>query len=299
MNPTLACDTFRWFDFEKLGGDELDSAADLLGLDQAQRQRVERQTGRPGIEELGRATFFVLYFPAFNDTQTEVETLPVEILLADGLVVSIRDERLLGGCSVRRRAEEGSFGSGTRVEQIVYELLVGILQSRFDFIDALRDKIHELEQCVFVEEGRSDMIRDLMVLKKQVSAVQRIVEPQGEVVRALGNRLANSPGADPSLMRDIEERLGHVTTLLRGLRDSADIVTEANEAFLNHSLNNTLRILTVVSVILIPPTLISGVFGMNVGVPWQDSAGGFVKVSALIVGAAAIALVYFKRRGWY
>ncbi len=299
MNPTLACETFRWFDFEKLDGEQLDRAADILGLDEGQRLRVERQTGRPGIEEMGQATFFVLYFPTFNDAQTEVETLPVEILLADGIFVSIRDERLHGGCGVRQRAKDGIFGSRTRVEQIVYELLVGILQDRFDFIDTLRDKVRELEQCVFVEEGRTDMIRDLMVVKKHVSTVQRIVEPQRDVVRALGNRLANAPGSDPSLMRDIEERLDHITTLLRGLRDSAEIITEANEAFLNHSLNNTLRVLTVVSVILIPPTLISGIFGMNVGVPWQDHPYGFAFVSALIVGAAAIAVLYFKRRGWY
>ena len=66
---------------------------------------------------------------------------------------------------------------------------------------------------------------------------------------------------------------------------------------LSHQLNDVLRVLTAVSVILLPLTLIASIFGMNVRVPWQDHISGFWIVIVVMFGILGTGLWAFRRRG--
>ncbi len=71
-----------------------------------------------------------------------------------------------------------------------------------------------------------------------------------------------------------------------------------NESVLSHRLNDSFRILTAVSVVLLPLTLIASIFGMNVPVPGEEAEFSFLAIM-LLMGVLLLALVaYFRRRGW-
>ena len=137
-----------------------------------------------------------------------------------------------------------------------------------------------------------------MRLRRNISGLRRIVRPQREMLRVFAAWLIDHGVVDQPPWDHIDQQIGSVETLLDSLKDTADIITEANEAFLSHSLNDTLRTLTIVSVVLIPPTLIAGIFGMNVTVPWQESPFGFWFVMALGMGVAFSVILFFKWKRW-
>jgi magnesium transporter len=127
-----------------------------------------------------------------------------------------------------------------------------------------------------------------------ISKVRQIAPPQKEVVVGMSREIQRMKWSDGGVMEDVGHQINHVVILMEGLKDRAEIVTEANEAFLNHSLNSTLKLLTIFSVLMITPTLVAGAFGMNVRVPWQEHPYGFVFVTA-ILGIAILAGVFFLR----
>ena len=109
--------------------------------------------------------------------------------------------------------------------------------------------------------------------------------------------MACGPGFVRSAFAQVLPAVRHIRILVEGLQNRATIVADANEAFLSHTLNNTLKVLTVFSVIMIPPTLIASVFGMNVPVPLQESRWGFAVVAGVMTAVVVAFLAYLRRKG--
>jgi magnesium transporter len=86
--------------------------------------------------------------------------------------------------------------------------------------------------------------------------------------------------------------------MLENYKEVAEALEETNESVISHRLNTILRVLTSISVIVLPLTLIASIWGMNVRVPGQDNLTDFY----IVVGAMLVILLgtvaYFRRRGW-
>jgi magnesium transporter len=77
-----------------------------------------------------------------------------------------------------------------------------------------------------------------------------------------------------------------------------EALEDTNESVISHRVNNILKILTSISVIVLPLTLIASIWGMNVRVPGEQSIEAFWVIVAVMVGLLVTMLSYFKRRGW-
>ena len=86
--------------------------------------------------------------------------------------------------------------------------------------------------------------------------------------------------------------------MLENYKEVIEALEDTNESVLSHRVNDILRVLTSISVIVLPLTLLASIWGMNVGVPGERDMTAFW----IIVGAMVFLLVgmvgYFRRRGW-
>jgi magnesium transporter len=73
---------------------------------------------------------------------------------------------------------------------------------------------------------------------------------------------------------------------------------ETNESVLSHRVNDILRVLTSISVIVLPLTLIASIWGMNVGVPGEGGTTAFWVVVGTMAAILVSMVAYFRRRGW-
>jgi len=97
------------------------------------------------------------------------------------------------------------------------------------------------------------------------------------------------------ILRDIESLDNHTAFLF----DKINFLMDATVGFININQNKTIKIFSVASVALLPPTLIASVYGMNFRVmPEIDWAYGYAYAIGLMVASALIPMLYFRRRGW-
>jgi magnesium transporter len=97
---------------------------------------------------------------------------------------------------------------------------------------------------------------------------------------------------------DISDAAERIWDTLENYKEVIEALESTNESVLSHRLNDSFRILTAASVVLLPLTLIASIFGMNVPVPGEGGAFSFLGI-LLMMGLLLIALVaYFRRRGW-
>jgi magnesium transporter len=86
--------------------------------------------------------------------------------------------------------------------------------------------------------------------------------------------------------------------MLENYKEVVEALEETNESYISHRVNDILRVLTSISVIVLPLTLIASIWGMNVGVPGEgDQADFYVIVGAMLAMLVGM-VVYFRRRGW-
>ncbi len=97
------------------------------------------------------------------------------------------------------------------------------------------------------------------------------------------------------ILRDIESLDNHTAFLF----DKINFLMDATVGFININQNKTIKIFSVASVALLPPTLIASVYGMNFKlIPELDWRYGYVYAIVLMVASALVPMWYFRRRGW-
>jgi magnesium transporter len=86
--------------------------------------------------------------------------------------------------------------------------------------------------------------------------------------------------------------------MLENYKEVVEALESTNEAQIAHRTNETFRVLTAISVIVLPLTLVASVWGMNVGVPGEENMAAFWAIIGAMVGLLGGLIYYFRRRGW-
>jgi magnesium transporter len=86
--------------------------------------------------------------------------------------------------------------------------------------------------------------------------------------------------------------------MLENYKEVIDSLAETNESVISHRVNDILRVLTSISVIVLPLTLIASIWGMNSGVPGEQSLTAFWIIAGVMFVLLVAMVGYFRRRGW-
>ncbi|HEY4662444.1 MAG TPA: CorA family divalent cation transporter, partial [Candidatus Humimicrobiaceae bacterium] len=97
---------------------------------------------------------------------------------------------------------------------------------------------------------------------------------------------------------DLVDHVEKIWDTLENYKELVDGVHDAHQSLLSNKINEIMRILTIFSVVILPLTLISGIFGMNVSLPLGDHAFAFVIIMVIMFSISIGMLVYFKYKDW-
>ena len=86
--------------------------------------------------------------------------------------------------------------------------------------------------------------------------------------------------------------------MLENYKEVVEALEDTNESVINHRVNEILRVLTAISVIVLPLTLIASIWGMNVGVPGEGNDVDFYIVLGFMAAILVGMLAYFRSRDW-
>jgi magnesium transporter len=159
-------------------------------------------------------------------------------------------------------------------------------------------KLDDLEDDIF--EGRSDkIVQDISNAKQEIINFRRIERPQRAVLRDLERTKQRYLADEMEIyFDDISDAAERIWDTLENYKEVAEALESTNESVLSHRLNDSLRVLTAASVILLPLTLIASIYGMNVPVPGENEPFAFWVVVGLMAMMLVVLTVIFRRRGW-
>jgi len=167
-------------------------------------------------------------------------------------------------------------------------------------VEKLEDRLDQLEKAVFDAPDRS-LIRSILAEKRDVSGLRRIITPQRDVIARLARREFVDISTDMSFrFRDVYDQLVRIADDSTIFQDRITGILEAHLTNVSNRLNEVMKVLTVMSTIFMPLTLLSGLWGMNIALPVLPGGpeGQFWFLAAIMAVIVAGMLFMFRSRRW-
>jgi len=292
-------DGLRWINIERPAGADrawLEEHFDFHPLDY---EDVFSRNQRPKVDEYPGYLFVVLHFPAYDKKIGRLNQAEVDIFIGPDYVITLPNEPiqpleyLYERCRTREEEREQLFAKGPGY--LLYKIVDGCVDAAFPMLAKIGNKLERLEGDIF--EGHSKaIVRDLSNAKQEIINFRKITRPQRAALRDLERTKRYIPENLDIYFDDITDASERIWDMLENYKEVVEGLEDTNESVLTHEANDVLRLLTALSAILLPLTLITGIFGMNVEVPGQGEFSGFwVVLGVMLTLAAGLAYVFRKR----
>jgi magnesium transporter len=300
----IAAEGLRWVKIEHPTAVEqawLEEHFDFHALD---FEDVLSRNQRPKIDVYDDYLFIVLHFPIFDPAAGRLGAGELDLFVGPGYLVSIPNqplqpvEYLFERCRQKEEMREQLFSRGSGY--LLYRIVDDAFDYCFPMLRKIGNKLDTLEEEIF--EGRSEeVVRDISNVKQEIINFRRVIRPERPVLRDLEKVKERylAPEIDLEIyFDDIVDANERIWDVLENYKEVIEALEDTNESVISHRVNDILRVLTSISVIVLPLTFIASLWGMNVGVPGEGDTEDFF----VIVGVCLVLLItmatYFRRRGW-
>jgi magnesium transporter len=246
--------------------------------------------------------FGVLHFPAYDKSVQRLNAGELDFFLGPDYLVTIANVELLPVTRLFNRVQEDEhfreqlFGRGSG--RLLYEVLDDLFDYCFPILDKIAYKLDSIEDDI--EELRSEeIVRDISKAKQEIISYRKIIKPQRPALRLLERHIERFLPEDLELyFDDLVDASERIWDLLDNYKEVVEALEDTNESVISHRQNDVLRLLTVISVIILPVTLITGIFGMNLQFPGFGTAEGFWIVVGAMAATAGGLVAFFRHKHW-
>jgi magnesium transporter len=296
VDELLATDEFFWLDLQAPTHEVLDEMGRRFDLHPLAVEDSEEFGQRPKLDDYGPTALLVAY--GVHDGR---ELSEVHLHVSGSWMVTVHQAPCDALAAAARRIEREPPRSE---EEAIYRVLDPLTDSFFPLLDVMDDEIDDLMDAM-IERPRSDQRQQLFDMRRRLVELRRIVAPQRDVMARGGERLGALPGLEPDeahdWFRDIYDHLVRISEVIDGYRDVLAGALDVYLSTVSNRLNEVMKQLTIITVVFLPLTFITGFFGQNFG--WlTDHIGGFWDFVLLAGGSLLTAVAgmwwWFRRSGF-
>jgi magnesium transporter len=291
-----------WIHLDAPTLEETTLLAERFGWHPLDLEDVLSRRQRPKVDEYPDYLFGILHFPVYDKAIQRLNAAELDFFVGNGYLVTLPKvellpvTRLFGRCQEDRELREQLFTKGSGY--LLYHILDDLFDYCFPILDKIGHKLDSVEDDMF-EERAEDVVRDLSNVKQEIISYRKIIKPERSTLRVLERQIERFLPEDLELyFDDIVDASERIWDLLDNFKEVVEALEDTNESVISHRQNDVLRVLTVVTVILLPLTLITGIFGMNVHFPGFETAAAFWAIAGFMLGLGIGLTAFFRYKRW-
>ena len=288
-----------WVDLMAPGDSERRLLSDVFGFHPLSVEDAVSALQYPKIETYPGYLYVVLHGIDAKPQHTSFATRDVDFFLGRNYLVTVHDSesRSIAAISdVCSRHEHILKEGPVSLMHRIVDRMVDNYQPVFEEIES---RIGRLEEQSYV--GHDRLSRQVMKLKRDVSAMRRVLVPQRDAIGRLARREFPTISDEMTYrFRDVYDHVVRLTEEAVLFQDRVTGIFEVNLSTVSYRLNQVMKLLTVMSTIFLPLTVLTGMWGMNIPLPHLP--GGpevqFWWVSGIMIALIAGMLIFFRRNKW-
>ncbi len=290
-----------WYDIEAPTPKDTETLRTELGFHPLALEDAISAHQKPKIDTYESYYFLVFYSVEYDSkNDSAVHMKQIALFIGQNYLVTIHPEPVTEIEETLTRWRKNQAVVGSTVGAVVYALLDAIVDHYFPVIDEVTDQVEAVEQQIF-ENFKEDALQKVFALKKDLMLLRRIISPSRDVLNMMLHR--DMPIFDRETVvyiQDIYDHVVRVTDTIDTYRDLLSNVLDAYLSMTSNRMNQTMRVLTSSSIILMSMALIAGIYGMNFKfLPELEWAHGYLFAICLMLGIGTTLVLFFHRRGWF
>jgi magnesium transporter len=294
--------SFSWFDLVEPGHDDMERLRSAFSLHPVTVEDTMHRRQRPKVELFDEYAYVVLR-PITLSTEPPValQEHEVHVIAGKDFIVTLRWEPEFPMLGVQARWDRHP--EVHEVGFAIYALLDEVVDGYLTAVEALEDEADELEDLVFERDAEGDTAETLQQrlfrLKRDTVVLRRSAMPLRQGIDLIQEDASIATPALAPYFRDVMDHVIRVVELADNVRDLLTSLLEVRVAQAANRLNEAMKSMTAWAGIVLVPTLIAGIYGMNFDhmpeLSWQL---GYPMALGVMAGSAIGLYVYFKKRGW-
>lgn len=293
-----------WINILNPNGKEVAALKKRFSIEPSVLNELTPPIKRSKLEEYKDHLFLVIHFPMFNRKKRAIESVELDmIIFKNTLITSYSGQfpefkQLFDKCA-SEDAMKKKYMENSAV-CLVFKILDLLIDTRLPMLDHIDDNINDIDKSIFNGDERK-MVSEIAVIKHDIISFRRIIKPQRVVLEGFAHIYPRITYENLSLLAS--EIIGSnikVWNTLENHKEMIEALEHTNESLLSYKLNDTMKILTAFSVIVLPLSLMANTFGMNVtnGMPFADSPFGFWIVFLMMTISTMLLIVFFRYKKW-
>lgn len=290
-----------WIDLYDCSYNELNSIGEIFDFHPLALEDCLQLNPRAKIDRYDDYNFFVFHaLRYFEDAEEEdeISSIELDVFMGQNYIVTIHPVALAAVGKVARVCLKDTDPMSRGPEYLLYRIVDNIVDDCFPIIHRLGERIDDLEDNIFLNRGQT-ITEEILALKRTVILLRKVLIPQRRIFGSINGHysfLVNEDNVPYYL--DLVDHLDNILDNANTYRDLLNSSTETYYSIITGRTSEIITVLTIISIIMMPLTVITGFFGMNVTIPGSGNPFYIWYIVAGMVALVASMLAFFRYRNW-
>jgi magnesium transporter len=288
-----------WVDLEAPTPDEAEVLTRVFSLHPLAIEDCWHEPQHPKIDDYGDYLFLVVHGVRYDSERGQFETHELNVFLGANYLVTFHSFHSRSVEAVKGNVRRNPHVMGRSMDFVLHQIVDRLIDNYFPKLEIIEDKIDEVEGAV-LGNPKPEHVTRIFDLRRSVSHLKRIATQEREVLGQI------SRGDFPQVhekaqvyFKDIYDHLFRIVEAADNHRETLSVLVQVYVSMVSNQLNHTMRILTVIATMMLPLTVITGIYGMNFDfMPELRWRFGYPLVLIAMAVVSATMLLAFRRRKW-
>lgn len=294
--------SIKWINVDGINKQTIEILTKQFNIHYLIAEDIQSVAQRPKTDEIDNHLFCVLNMLYFNSNNASIESEQISIVLGANYVISFQEDATR---DVFNGLREKLKVAGTKIRQsnadfLCYALIDMIVDHYFIVMEQLGDKIESLEEEI-IKTPNTRSLAKINQLRKELIVLKRSIAPARELVNGFIKN--DSKLVQPNTVKYFKDIYDHVIQANDLVENYRDMMITMQDLYINQvnlKMNEVMKVMTIVTCLLAPATVIGGIFGMNFDrIPYLHNQHGFFIAVSLMILIPIWMIWVFKRRGWF
>ena len=254
----------------------------------------------PKVEPYDRYLYVILHGIDFQASEHQFATRDVDFFLGDNYLVTVHDGRSRSIQKIKDLCVHHAHILEEGPVALMHRIMDSMIDNYAPEMTELEEQMDELEEDAIL--GAADnLVRPILSVKRDLAALRRVVIPQRDVVGRLARREFPQISNEMAYrFRDVYDHLVRYADEATMFQDRVTGILEGYLSAISNRLNQVMKVLTVMSTIFLPLTVLTGMWGMNVPLPMLPGSEHtqFWWITGIMIAISAAMLIAFRRKHW-
>jgi magnesium transporter len=253
----------------------------------------------PKYDAFDTYDFFIFRAVDVNISQHGSQTYKLAAFLGTDFLITIHMEPMAAIEDVRTRLVSDRRPLQRGPDFVLYTIVDRMVDAHFPLLEQLEECVDALQESIFAN-AQPGHLDELLHLKRDVNVLRRHSLPQRELLNQISRGDAQFIRSEHLIyFRDVYDHMFRISETIDVERDMMSGTMEAYLSVVANRTNDTMKVLTVFSAIMLPLTLIAGIYGMNFEhMPELHWLHGYPFALGLMAATTGVMIMWFWRKGW-